>query len=301
MRNAAILERLVAIRNPDGGWGTTADRPSSTEPTALAVMAMAAAARAAESTAGRSWLIEQQRADGAWPVTPSVPEPSWCTSLAVLALLDHDDGDAAARRGIDWLLVEKGIGVPLRERIREFFHGTKTTALDPTLRGWPWATGTFSWVEPTSYAILALLRAWPAGPPRPATDRIEEGRRMILDRTCPGGGWNFGNKRVLGVDMEPYPDSTAAALLALGALRVDPADVRESFDALERMLAETRSGLTLSLSILCYREWRRDPAAMADLLVADFDRTGFLDETRSLALASMALADATVPFLVNGK
>jgi hypothetical protein len=298
--NEAIVERLAAQRNEDGGWGSTAGRPSGTEYTALACMAMSVVARTAESNAALDWLVRAQRPDGAWPVSVDIPEPAWCTSLAVLALLDSVGGDPSARRGIDWLLAEKGIGVSLRVRISEFFRDRKTTALDPTLRGWPWVQGTFSWIEPTAWAILALLRAWPDGLPRHARERADEGREMILDRTCPGGGWNYGNKIVLGVDMEPYPDSTAAALLALGALREDADEVELSFAALDRLLAITHSGLTLSLSILCYREWGRDTAALDGLLDAAFERTGFLDDTRSLALATLALADGPSPLLVNG-
>jgi hypothetical protein len=298
--NEAIVEQLLATRNADGGWGSGPDRPSATEQTALACMAMRSAGLTAESDAAASWLVTQQREDGAWPIEAAVPGPSWSTSLAVLALLDGA-ADPAARRGVEWLLEERGIGIPLRVRISEFFREKKTTALDPTLRGWPWATGTFSWIEPTAWAILAILRAWPAGAPGPARDRVEEGRRMIIDRTCPGGGWNYGNKKVLGVDMEPYPDSTAVALLALGALRDDSDEVETSFDALERMLEVTHSGLTLSLSILCYREWGRDATPLAALLEDAFARTGFLGDVRSLSLATLALADSPVALLVNGR
>jgi hypothetical protein len=298
--NEAIVERLLAVRNADGGWGSTLDRPSATEQTALACMAMRYAERQPESDAAAEWLIGHQRGDGAWPTMESLPGPAWSTSLAVMALLDSR-AESAARRGVDWLLDEKGIGIPLRERITEFFREKKTTALDPTLRGWPWVTGTFSWIEPTAWAMLAMLHAWPDGPPRHARDRVEEGRRMIIDRTCPGGGWNYGNRKVLGVDMEPYPDSTAAALLALGALRDDSEETSRSMAALETMLESTRSGLTLSLAILCYREWHRDTSALAALLEGTFERTGFLDDVRSLSLAALALADTPAALLVNGE
>lgn len=297
----AILERLIALRNPDGGWGSTVGRPSATEQTALACMAMRTAGRAPAAEGAAAWLARAQRTDGAWPILESVDGPAWSTSLAVLALLGEANGDAAVQGGVGWLLAEKGIGVPLRVRISEFFRDTKTTALDPTLRGWPWATGTFSWVEPTAYAILALLRAFPQGPPSHAKDRIDEGRRMILDRTCPGGGWNYGNKKVLGVDMEPYPDSTAAALLALSALHEDAPEVEQSFTALDRMLEITHSGVTLSLSILCYRQAGRSTGPLPGLLEEAFERTGYLDDVRSLALASMALSDGPVPLVVNGR
>ncbi len=37
---------------------------------------------------------------------------------------------------------------------------------------------------------------------------------MLLDRVCPGGGWNAGNGVVYGVALAPHPDDTAIALLA---------------------------------------------------------------------------------------
>jgi hypothetical protein len=297
--NEAIVDRLLSLRNADGGWGTTASRPSATEPTALASMAMRVAGRETDAAAASSWLLETQRQDGAWPVEPSLSQASWTTSLAVLALLDQPDSDEAARRGVDWLVAEKGIGIPLMTRIMEYIRGTRVIEIDPTLKGWPWAGGTFSWIEPTSYAVIALLRAWPGRMPGSARDRVDEARRMILDRACPGGGWNMGNKRILDVDMEPYPDTTALALLALSALGESAPQVDEGFSALDRLVEVTHSGLTLSLAILTRRAWRRETVELAGLLEATFERTAFLDEVRSLALATLALADAPGPLVMR--
>ena len=44
---------------------------------------------------------------------------------------------------------------------------------------------------------------------------------MLRDRETVGGGWNYGNRVVLGEDLEPYAQTTAAALVALQ--RADPA------------------------------------------------------------------------------
>jgi hypothetical protein len=46
-------------------------------------------------------------------------------------------------------------------------------------------------------------------------EKIETGVRMILDRQCKDGGWNYGNKRVLGQDLDSYPECTALALIGL--------------------------------------------------------------------------------------
>ena len=37
----------------------------------------------------------------------------------------------------------------------------KMGELDPYLSGWPWTAGAFSWVEPTSYSLIALKKLKP--------------------------------------------------------------------------------------------------------------------------------------------
>jgi hypothetical protein len=118
---------------------------------------------------------------------------------------------------------------------------------------------------------------------------------MIVDRGCPGGGWNYGNGRVLGEDLWPYPDTTALALLAL---RGGPqaADVGPSLDALDRMLDDSASGLATALGILALAPYGRDVEAHRIRLRERFLRTGFRGETRALAYALAALDPAARPF-----
>src|SRR5205085_2740274 len=81
---------------------------------------------------------------------------------------------------------------------------------DGQLVGWPWAEGNFSWVEPTSWAMLALRRVGQGAHPR-----VEEGRKLLLDRVLEPGGVNYGNRRIFGITLEPIPTPTSLALLAL--------------------------------------------------------------------------------------
>jgi len=75
--------------------------------------------------------------------------------------------------------------------------------------GWPWVLGTVSWVAPTALSILAF-RAW-----HRESSRTAAAAAMLLDRACPHGGWNAGNSVVFGVNLDPHPDFTAMAVLAL--------------------------------------------------------------------------------------
>jgi hypothetical protein len=66
---------------------------------------------------------------------------------------------------------------------------------DPAKFGWSWASGTTSWVIPTAFALVALQQARQRGDNKTAqlTERVNLGTSMLLDRMCPGGGWNSGN------------------------------------------------------------------------------------------------------------
>src|SRR5207302_833204 len=83
-------------------------------------------------------------------------------------------------------------------------------ALALRLDRWPWAEGNFSWVEPTAWACLALRQAGYGD-----HARVQEGIRLLLDRTFDEGGLNYGIRYILGRRTEPIPGPTALMLLAL--------------------------------------------------------------------------------------
>ena len=82
------------------------------------------------------------------------------------------------------------------------------------LQGWSWIAGTFSWVEPTAWALLALKKRAAAGQ-RVDSARLSEAEALLVDRCCAQGGWNYGNANMLGKELRPYVPTTAIALLAL--------------------------------------------------------------------------------------
>lgn len=300
MSNPAV-QQLMAVQAADGGWGAYPGSVSRTEATALAGLALWANASGVDEgpiSAGREWLETRQLPSGAWPLGDDVPEPNWSTSLAALSLMHLAPGSGWRAATLRWLLDEKGQGTPGWARLFFWlFPHRRAVELDPDLIGWPWVSDTFSWVEPTAYAVMALKRIGRSGEGDRVRERIEEADRMLVDRACVGGGWNYGNPRVLGEVLPPYPDTTAVALLAL-ADRAELPEVSEGLDALGRMLERNDSILSLGLGTLARRAHGRDAAALRERLIAKLDawETG---EIRALAWAALALADSDDPLGVR--
>lgn len=286
-----LTAALVAAQDADGGWGAEPGKRSNTEATALAILALGAASDAAAPSAlrrGLTWLADHQRPDGGWPLGVGQDQSTWPTPLAVLAVLSRSELRERAVGGLRWLVGHGGIdpGWLLRALYR-LWPAALPVRMDPTLKGWSWNPDAFSWVEPTAYALLALKkgRVVLSGPDVDA--RIREGESMLYDRVCDGGGWNYGNTNVYGVNVPPYAEVTAIALLGLQDRREMPAH-RSSIEAMRRMLAEMDSGFALSWAISCLAVHGQDTAAERRRLAASYARTGFLGSTRTLAVALIA-------------
>lgn len=86
---------LLAMQNPDGGWGPYRHAPSEVFDTALAILALLEAGAAAEGVVPRAvaWLEKQQLENGGWPATTrpsggvSYAQHISTTGWATLALL----------------------------------------------------------------------------------------------------------------------------------------------------------------------------------------------------------------------
>lgn len=332
--------RLLEARNPDGGWGSRPGVPSDTESTALSVMALTRAAGPSEPTRtgtsvppfsqvaealrgedgvgrdaiapGVRWLAVHQRPDGAWPASEQAPQGSWMTGLAILALRGREDHVAATERGRDWLIQQRGQGatwkVRLLQRLLPEERRTLTAReLDPDLTGWPWTSGSFGWIEPTAYGVLALKAFRDRGTSRSLRERIRMGEQMLLHNACRGGGWNHGSPTVLGKDLWPYPDTTAWALMALQDVPASP-QVLQGLTILPPLLQENPSRLALATAILALELHRRHREGAADTVRAEEElrerlegRAGaepILDETRVLSLVALALGAGDNPFQV---
>ena len=296
-----VVRRILDAQNPDGGWGFLQGKSSNTESTSLCLLALESVGedrRAANINRALNWLMQRQRQEGSWPLSDSSPDGSWTTALAIIALGRFPQYRERAVGAGHWLLKQEGrkLGV-LAQLMSTFAFQKNSVSLNPDLKGWPWAPRTFSWVEPTGYALIALkqIRTYLAG--TNVEERIHQGELMIYDRMCDGGGWNYGNSKVFGEALWPYPDVTAITLIALQDHPIRQAN-QESLKALLRMMQETDSGLSLCWATICLSIYGDDTDEWKRRIKKRFLMTGFLGEMKTLALSVIAVASHAKPFRV---
>ena len=297
----AAVDLLLDAQNPDGGWGAVKGKRSNTESTSFALMALKSLEREAfvgPMTAGLSWLLQHQKDDGSWPLSDASKQSSWTTPIAVLTLLSFQDQRDHALRAAKWILTQEGRKPSWVASVLVWLSLVKKRGeLDPYLSGWSWTAGAFSWVEPTSYSVMALKKLKQSLVGTNCGERIRQGEMLIYDRMCENGGWNYGNSRVLGEALWPYPDVTAIALVALQDRATSEANQR-SLRALDAMLREAGSGIALGWGILCLTLYQQDVGEWKRILVKNFEKTRFLGETKSVALALLSLGNGANLFRV---
>ncbi len=199
-----------------------------------------------------------------------------------------------------WLLNNRG-------REGSWFWNWKFRTVDrrvrfnPSKYGWPWFPGTVSWVVPTAFSLITLQQAFPCCRAEHVVKRIRLGTEMLLDRACPGGGWNAGNGMVFGAALNAHIDTTAIALLALAVDDAQPV-VRQALTWLRQASAECSSPYSLAWSALAFL-MHKDRAA--NLCIARLHEalsshsSAFNTETLSLAAIAMnAIGSTTNPFQV---
>ena len=241
-----LNEFLLTGRNPDGGWGYRAGKASRLEPTSWALLA-------ADVTAPHGL--------GTWPEQNGLllerhgGIPNY--AFHGLALITIRAGRLQRQTGVAPLLEAiqgaKGKKLPQSPLYRQ----------DNSLQGWSWIAETFSWVEPTAWCLLAL-KGWRR---RGKIDegRVETAERLLVDRCCEQGGWNYGNSNVLGQQLKPFVPTTAIALLALQD-RTSLPEVRRSLQYLEEHATEERSGSALALASMALQIYGRDDSAVVTAL-----------------------------------
>ncbi|MGH7816752.1 MAG: hypothetical protein ACREOR_05135 [Candidatus Binatia bacterium] len=293
------MSLLVRNQNADGGWGAVAGKQSNTEATALAKLALqSVTVDAAIVDKGKSWLVQRQLADGSWPLNDTVKGPSWATALAILALSETAEQREPVVKAAIWMLEQAGGKPGLLAKLMLFVRGQKSAVrLNQDLLGWPWTMGNFSWVEPTSYCMIALKKLRQQLPADRVRERLDQAELLIYDRMCDGGGWNYGNREVYDEKLWPYPDTTALALIATQDRR-ERKENQVSVRLLNDMALKADSGLALGWASICFSLYGQDGAALKNALVQRFAKTQFLGETNALALAVLALGDGARHFRV---
>src|SRR5262245_19831340 len=201
----AHLDKLAAQAHADGGWGYAPDQPYHLEPTCVALLALNLQRDRYQPIIerGLNALARLARPDGTYRLPRGREAAVWPTSLALFVKSTLGRPAPELRPSVAFLLGLKGRSMDTRE-------AQEVQDIDLKLTGWPWAEGNFSWAEPTSWACLALRKAGHGSQPR-----VEEGRKLLLDRALDEGGINYGNRRILGRLTEPIPGPTALMLLAV--------------------------------------------------------------------------------------
>ena len=285
---------LRQTQNPDGGWGAIAEKQSNTESTALGLLALRSLDDSRENSVlekAEQWLANTQNPDGSWSYGAGSKAPSWSTALGVMALSDSSvEAEPLVRAG-NWILAQEGSkpGI-LAKLILALSFQKKAVHLNDDLVGWSWTPGSFSWVEPTSYCLIALKKIKSRLSAKAVQERVDQAELMIYDRMCEGGGWNYGNAAVYGDPLWPYPDITALALIALQDHK-ERNDNRISLRALSKMAETTDSGLALGWATICLSVYGEDISELRKRLDQKFARTKFLGETKPVALAILASED----------
>src|ERR1035437_987572 len=190
---AGIRETLNANQRLAGAWGYRGIQ-DSVESTCLAILALCQHP-SLKLTRATQALLGLQNADGSWPAfSGDDPEGCWTTALAVLSLMQTKRATKRLASGIEWLLNARGREANWLWRWKLSRVDTKVQ-FDPARFGWSWVSGTTSWVIPTAFALITLAQARQRGYNRTAQldERVDLGTSMLLDRMCPGGGWNSGN------------------------------------------------------------------------------------------------------------
>lgn len=277
---ARIRTALLAARNPDGGWAYARGKASRLEPTSWALLALAReAGREPDVSVLRKWHME----DG-WLSDVSGVAPNHAfNALAALTLLENGSTTAQAYALATSLVASKGVRGDQVSELRQ----------DNSLQGWSWIDDTFSWVEPTAWSLLVLKKLRSRGTDLPGmNERIDEGERMLLDRACGIGGWNYGNSNVYGQELWPYVPTTALGLLAMQDRRDHPI-MTKSLQQLQRDVRAERSTLAIALAIICLRVYGIVPDPLVDDLLEN-SRTpgreaGSADDILGLAMALHAL------------
>jgi hypothetical protein len=245
--NAALIKRLSSLSLAGGGVPYYKNGGPSAEPALQALLALSVSSAPAEKTkALLTWVTKLQNPDGSIAINPAHRDQGlWLTALAAVVFHQFNLEDARDR-ALGFVVSLKSVTIPNDPRVRQ----------NNLLTGWPWVPGTFGWVEPTAWSLVALNVCGLGGHPR-----ATEGRAFLLDREILSGGWNYGNPGLNDRELLPFWDTTGLALIALHG-QVDVDKVRASLDLLDKNQEKIDSPCGLAWAAMGLETYGRDVARL---------------------------------------
>jgi hypothetical protein len=215
-------------------------------------------------------------------------EGAWVTAAACLALLNDSENSHAVARGAQVLCRFQPKKYGIWQKLGSLIRPKGAIDQDFSLYGWSWIPGTVSWVIPTAMALIFFRNLpqeqWPKG----TAERIAVGEAMLLDRVCPGGGWNIGNPMVYGAAGIPLVEPTAWALLALQN-QFNLPKVQDSVAWLECAVKMGDAAGALGAASIALEVHGRPTADLSDSVSTRWASNQFLNSNAAVALSALAL------------
>src|SRR5580700_8858902 len=201
-------------------------------------------------------------------------------------------------RGLSWLLKTNGREANWFWRWK-FKLADRAVRFDPDRYGWPWISGSASWVIPTAFSVIAIKQITVCNRLEASEKRIHLGVGMLLDRACVDGGWNSGNSVVYGVALRPHVEATAIALLALQDEQRTEA-IQKSLSWLRQSAARVDSVSSLAWSILSLFVYQESVEPLKNRLAKIMGDGREVGNNATLATALLALkcGEMIHPFVV---
>lgn len=288
----------IRTRSSRGGWPYIPGQAAAVEATSWCALALKEEQSAAEAAA--AFLVTAQNADGGWSNTSAPDSSDWSTAPALISLrllADNirstlkSDVEQAFDKGLSFLLKSRTdpYAGPLAKTLIWLVSGSAGLEYG---RGWPWTPGCFHWIEPTSYALIALKLSRQAREGQ-LRELIAHAEKYLIERACAGGGWNYGSPVFMATNLPPMPVTSAVAVLALQD-RLQEKTVQAALAYLDGIAGRAASVMTLSFCLLAFHATGRDCRSLASRLVQrQQSEGGFQDNLLLTALASCALSAAS--------
>ncbi len=177
-------------------------------------------------------------------MSADVPEANWTSALCLTVYIARSIRDKAFDRGLARVLRTVGAEGSFLMEITQHINPAMVE-FDNRVQGWPWRPNNGSWVEPTVHSMVALKHvvrlSGESANFLSIRARTGAAERMLMNRRCDDGGWNYGNSRVWSRVLPSYPETTGIALL--GLQNRPAAELKPSLGIAEKYWRETQSPL----------------------------------------------------------